>query len=53
MDVVLANMDGPIDRPPQLHIYFDDRADWVFVDDGLPRLGGATGMEPVAPESGK
>ena len=50
MDVVLANMDGPIDRPPQVHVYFDDRADWVFVDDGLPRLGGSTGMEPVKPD---
>jgi hypothetical protein len=47
IDIVLANMDGPIDRPPQLHIYFDDRADWTAVDDGLPRLGGASGMEPV------
>lgn len=50
VDIVLANMDGPIDRPPQVHVYFDDRAEWVFADDGLPRLGGATGMEPVKPE---
>ncbi len=50
MNVVLANMDGPIDRPPQVHVYFDDRADWVFVDDGLPRLGGSTGTEPVKPD---
>jgi hypothetical protein len=47
VDVVLANMEGPIDRLPQLHIYFDDRASWVVVDDGLPRLGGKTGFEPI------
>src|ERR1043166_5230454 len=40
IDIVLANMQGTIDRPPQFHIYFDDRAEWVEVNDGLPRLGG-------------
>jgi hypothetical protein len=53
IDIVLANMDGAIDRTPQLHVYFDDRADWVSANDGLPRLGGATGMEPVGPEDGE
>jgi hypothetical protein len=48
IDIVLANVHGAIDRPPQLHVYFDDRADWVSVEDGLPRLGGKTGMEPVS-----
>ena len=47
IDIVLANMDGPIDRPPQVHVYFDDRVEWVHSDDGLPRLGGASGMEPI------
>ena len=46
IDIVLANMNSPIDRRPEMHIFFDDRADWVFVDDGLPRLGGTTGLEP-------
>ena len=46
IDIVLANMNGPIDRRPEMHIFFDDRADWAFVDDGLPRLGGTTGLEP-------
>ena len=50
IDIVLANMDGPIDRPPQVHVYFDDRADWVFAEDDLPRLGGETGLEPIEPE---
>jgi hypothetical protein len=48
---VLANLHGPIDREPQLHVYFDDRAEWVAVDDGLPRLGGKTGLEPIRNES--
>lgn len=47
VDVVLANMDGPVDRVPEFHAFFDDRVDWVHVDDGLPRLGGPTGLEPL------
>jgi hypothetical protein len=47
VDIVLANMHAPIDRAPACHIYFDDRADWVAVNDDLPRLGGATGLEPI------
>ena len=50
VDIELANMDGPIDRPPQVHIYFDSRAEWVVVEDELPRLGGRTGLEPLKPE---
>ena len=47
IDVVLANLDGPIDREPQLHVFFDDRVDWISAEDGLPRLGGTTGSEPI------
>ena len=47
IDIALANMDGPIDREPQLHAYFDCRAHWVTVADSLPRLGGETGVEPL------
>jgi hypothetical protein len=47
IDIVLANMDGPIDREPQLHVYFDHRAGWMTVGDSLPRLGGETGVEPL------
>ena len=51
VDVVLASMREPLDRRPQMHVWFSDRAEWVNVGcDGLPRLGGATGMEPL--ESG-
>lgn len=44
---MLGNVTGKIDREPQLHVYFDDRADWVQVTDDLPRLGGKTGLEPL------
>ena len=48
VDVALACLHAPIDRAPQLHVFFDDRAGWVTVaDDGLPRLGGETGLEPT------
>ena len=47
IDVVLANLEGRLDRAPQMHVYWDDRADWVKVGDALPRLGGKTGTEPV------
>lgn len=43
VDVVLANLDGPIDRAPQAHAYYDSRADWVRIDDDLPRLSGNGG----------
>ncbi len=46
IDIVLANMDGAIDRRPEFHVFFDDRADWVRVGDDLPRMGGQTGLEP-------
>ncbi|MCH2172492.1 GFA family protein [Myxococcota bacterium] len=49
IDIVLANMETSIDRTPETHFYFDDRAEWSFVDDGLPRLGGTTGIEPLTP----
>jgi hypothetical protein len=31
---------------PRAHVFWDDRAGWVEVADGLPRLGGKTGLEP-------
>jgi hypothetical protein len=47
IDVVLANLQGEADLRPQFHAYFGDRAAWVEVNDGLPRLGGVTGLEPL------
>jgi catechol 2,3-dioxygenase-like lactoylglutathione lyase family enzyme len=51
VDVVLANLDGPIDRAPGMHIYFDSRAAWTDVRDELPRLGGTSGVEPLPGET--
>jgi hypothetical protein len=47
IDVVLANMLGPIDREPQVHVYFSDRVAWIDGADALPRVGGASGLEPI------
>ena len=45
VDVVLANVEGEVGRIPEAHVYFSDRAGWIDVQDGLPRLGGKTGVE--------
>jgi hypothetical protein len=47
LDIVLANMDGPIDMAPQAHVFFESKVDWVSIGDDLPRLGGPTGIEPI------
>jgi hypothetical protein len=38
--IALASMLGPIDREPERHICWDDRAPWVRIGDDVPRLGG-------------
>ncbi len=47
VDVVLTSVEGAIDRAPQLHAFYSDRASWIQVSDSLPKLGGETGMEPL------
>ena len=39
LHVTLANFDGPVDRAPQAHVFWDSHVDWVRLDpdDGLPR----------------
>jgi hypothetical protein len=51
IDIVLANMQDPIDRKPNSHAYFDCRADWIIAEDSLVRLGGKTGLEKLPRES--
>ena len=34
---------GPVDREPQCHVFYDQRAEWVEVGDSLPRY---TSAEP-------
>jgi hypothetical protein len=38
MYVVLANLQAEIDRAPEFHACFRDRADWVVVADDLPHI---------------
>jgi uncharacterized protein (DUF924 family) len=51
VDVVRAALDGPLDRGPERHFFFDDRVAWAPVDDELPRHGGASGIEPYGAET--
>ena len=45
--VALAHMHGTIDRRPQAHVFFDTHVDWVELGDGLKRLGGPEGNQPL------
>jgi len=47
IDIVLANLNGKIDRNPQAHYYFSDRVEWIEAVDDLPRFGGESGTEPL------
>lgn len=35
--VTLANLHGPIDRQPQLHVFYDTHVEWITLGDALPR----------------
>ena len=50
IDIVLANMEGAIDRRPECHVYYDSRAPWIDLSDALPRTGGEGGLEPLPSE---
>jgi hypothetical protein len=39
-DIPLANMHSSIDKGPQFHIFFKDRAEWVAIGDELPQIPG-------------
>lgn len=44
LHVVVANFNDPLDRAPQVHVFYDNHVDWLPVaEDGLPRLGGLDG----------
>ena len=47
--VARACIPGDIDKGVQAHVFFSDRAGWVHDDpgDGLMRMGGQSGMEPL------
>jgi hypothetical protein len=45
--VARAAIPGELDREPQVHAFFSDRADWMTMHDDLPKRGGPTGTEPL------
>lgn len=45
--VARAVIDGDVGLEVQAHCYWDDRATWMPISDGLPRLGGPSGGEPL------
>lgn len=48
LHIVRSNFDGPVDREPQLHVYYDSHAPWLVLgDDGLARAPAPT--DPDAP----
>ncbi|HLK87843.1 MAG TPA: GFA family protein [Candidatus Binataceae bacterium] len=38
--VTRASIIGPVDRKPELHSFFDQKVDWVTINDDLPKLRG-------------
>jgi hypothetical protein len=45
--ITRASIAGPIDRKPSAHVFFDGRVGWIDVHDGLRKLGGPLGTEPL------
>ncbi len=45
--IALAHMDGPIDREPKAHVFYDTHVGWVELDDDLRKLGGPSGTDPI------
>ena len=49
LHIVRSNFDGPVDREPQVHVYFDSHAPWLALgDDGLARKPAPA--DPTAPD---
>jgi hypothetical protein len=46
IDVALGCLAPDHGAAARAHLFWDDRAPWVELDDGLPRLGGKSGREP-------
>ncbi len=46
VDVALASLSDASEAKPRAHVFWDDRAPWLELGDGLPRLGGKSGVEP-------
>lgn len=46
--IARAAIPGEVDRAPQVHAFFSDRAQWLELHDDLPKRGGVTGTEPLS-----
>lgn len=47
MHIALGSLDPGHGLAPTVNAFFDDRAPWVHVEDGLPRRGGPDGTTPL------
>ena len=45
--ITLASVAGEIDRKPQAHVYYSDRAPWMDLHAKIPTLGGPDGTTPL------
>ena len=45
--VARAAVAGAVGKAPAAHAFFSDKADWIHVDDALPKRGGTSGTEPL------
>lgn len=45
--VTRASLIGKVDVAPTAHIFFDQHVDWFPFEDGLLRLGGPEGTDPL------
>ncbi|MGE3457783.1 MAG: GFA family protein [Kofleriaceae bacterium] len=45
--IARAAIPGDVDRAPQVHAFYSDRATWLELHDDLPKRGGVTGVEPL------
>jgi hypothetical protein len=46
--VATTSLLDPPDKLPTAHVFYSDRADWFACEDPLPKLGGASGVEPLS-----
>ncbi len=42
-----ASIDSQLDERPKAHVYFSDKAEWIDINDDLPKYGGVSGLEPL------
>ncbi|HWU45092.1 MAG TPA: GFA family protein [Bdellovibrio sp.] len=42
-----ATINEEMDEKPKGHVFYSDKVNWFQFEDGLPRYGGQSGMEPL------